>query len=861
MAQGVDRTRSLRDSTVIIWDVTKSSDARTENQYDTGGTGIDVTSSKQQGSPKLKQIYAVQSLIDSPVSHAEVMRCDRSLCDIGTQEVTSSFAWLSKSSFIVGMSGTSLKVFDLSDPSKPCQMTSTRAVHGLTVDPFCTTRIASYFESRVSLWKLNNLEKPVYTFTEQHDVCQIKWSPLKEAWLGVLVNDSSTVKLYYTYPMFLQPLEESEQTPLEHTVFPSGRSATPLVSFSWHPMVADCLLTLDRDGCLDVAQIIKRAAIAWSPEHTLLWTHGAHWSSFNPGGFKSSRLVESHITPVGQSDASLGNLVTQESVNKIAEQSSQQLTNSRAFADLDHLLVEDIAYVMQRRAEMGYGTAKDPTTYIGLFRNDIQLRTMWVWIKYIQDYLTEFVVRSRVADAESVQTGRSNGLKESGSRSRGATRCLGALAILSGESNQSGLPTPSEVLTCVDWQGVDARLPFPRYRSPERSHVLRLCMWRLDDTDEVQRRVFESVCAEGEYGRAATMALFNLKFNWALSFLNRASTVHSSQTKVESKRNSTNEILINQEIGLVSLALAGYTDSNNDLWRATCASLFNRLENPYLRVMFAFLTRQGGDFNVILYNEDLRLNDRLAFACLYLDDNELLTFVKNTCDQMVLTGRLEAVLLTGIASTDFISLVQNYVDLTGDVQTAAIVGLRACQLCCSSSAPNSRYVDCGPRRSELSGTRNAASVAAAVVEEKIGRSSGRGAVVEKEAPPLLILGGIRIAAWVQGYRDLLDQWRMWFCRADFDIANKVSLMSDYLTSATSHSKSTNVNPTTVNCSPQSPSPGSNAASSTVGDGGPGGTVRENSQTSVHEALLGAAHRSANKPRLNMNLIAPVNQVT
>ncbi|KAF5397856.1 hypothetical protein PHET_08243, partial [Paragonimus heterotremus] len=115
--------------------------------------------------------------------------------------------------------------------------------------------------SRVSIWKLNNLEKPVYTFTEQHDVCQIKWSPLKEAWLGVLVNDSSTIKLYYTYPMFLQPLEESEQIPLEHTVFPSGRSTVPLVSFSWHPVVPDCLLTLDRDGCLDVAQIIKRAAI------------------------------------------------------------------------------------------------------------------------------------------------------------------------------------------------------------------------------------------------------------------------------------------------------------------------------------------------------------------------------------------------------------------------------------------------------------------------------------------------------------------------------------------------------------------------------------------------------------------------
>ncbi|KAF6771748.1 hypothetical protein AHF37_09107 [Paragonimus kellicotti] len=101
---------------------------------------------------------------------------------------------------------------------------------------------------------------------------------------------------------------------------------------------------------------------------------------------------------------------------------------------------------------------------------------------------------------------------------------------------------------------------------------------------------------------------------------------------------------------------------------------------------------------------------------------------------------------------------------------------------------------------------------------------------------------------------------MWFCRADFDIANKVALMSDYLTSSTSHSKSTSINPTVASCSPQSPTPGSNTVSSSVGDSGPGGIVRENSKTAVHEALLGTAHRSANRSRLSVNLIAPVNQV-
>lgn len=79
-----------------------------------------------------------------------------------------------------------------------------------------------------------------------------------------------------------------------------------------------------------------------------------------------------------------------------------------------------------------------------------------------------------------------------------------------------------------------------------------MCMWPLDAPADVQRRVFErfvpsassptlsnitsaflticllpfldfSVCSDLEFERAAAMALINLQFDWALSFLSRAS--------------------------------------------------------------------------------------------------------------------------------------------------------------------------------------------------------------------------------------------------------------------------------------------------------------------------------------------------
>lgn len=41
----------------------------------------------------------------------------------------------------------------------------------------------------------------------------------------------------------------------------SSRSNVNLVAFSWHPSNVNCLLTLNRDGCLNVAQLVERPAI------------------------------------------------------------------------------------------------------------------------------------------------------------------------------------------------------------------------------------------------------------------------------------------------------------------------------------------------------------------------------------------------------------------------------------------------------------------------------------------------------------------------------------------------------------------------------------------------------------------------
>ena len=55
----------------------------------------------------------------------------------------------------------SLCNFHSLDPSKHKSSTITRAVYGVSVDPLCEHRLASFFEEQTYIWDLRHFEKPV----------------------------------------------------------------------------------------------------------------------------------------------------------------------------------------------------------------------------------------------------------------------------------------------------------------------------------------------------------------------------------------------------------------------------------------------------------------------------------------------------------------------------------------------------------------------------------------------------------------------------------------------------------------------------------------------------------------------------
>lgn len=108
---------------------------------------------------------------------------------------------------------------------------------------------------------------------------------------------------------------------------------------------------------------------------------------------------------------------------------------------------------------------------------------------------------------------------------------------------------------------------------------------------------------------------------------------------------------------------------------------------------------------------EMRLEDRVAFACLYLSDRHLHEYVERAHAALSERGALAGVVLCGLGA-DGLTLLQRWLEHTGDVQSAALLAARCC-------------------------------------------------------PPEL-LRDARVESWLTAYRALLDGWRLWWARCALD---------------------------------------------------------------------------------------------
>ncbi|KAK7083685.1 hypothetical protein SK128_028073 [Halocaridina rubra] len=246
------------------------------------------------------------------------------------------------------------------------------------------------------------------------------------------------------------------------------------------------------------------------------------------------------------------------------------------------------------------------------------------------------------------------------------------------------------------WLGLEGNKPAYAkvFRSEERSRGFELCSWGFEN-ESVLKSFLSQLEGTGNYTRAVAIAVFNQRIKQAIQILQRGAIEKQDPT-----------------MNATAMALSGYTEDRKGLWRETCTVLRSQLRDPYLRAMFAFLTDDADSYDPVLGETEIAIQDRVAFACTYLSDIRLKEYLERLNARLTEEGNLDGILLTGLSS-EGIDLLQRYVDLTGDVQTVALVTIHTLQH-----------------------------------------------LVPKDT---------RLAHWVQSYRSLLDSLRLWNERAQLDV--------------------------------------------------------------------------------------------
>ncbi|KAF8346674.1 hypothetical protein F5887DRAFT_960284 [Amanita rubescens] len=284
---------------------------------------------------------------------------------------------------------------------------------------------------------------------------------------------------------------------------------------------------------------------------------------------------------------------------------------------------------------------------------------------------------------------------------------LGELLVL---SNRGGVDI-------ADWKpGVATQ------KALQRQVALLLCGWSVNGDELLTAiRRWER---EGSFPRAACWLVFMKEYEKAIECLMR------SNDEAHRMMSAT----LTAVLPSIATSTSSLSAKNAEL-RRHCKRLALRLDDPYFRALLTHLT--SGDWSDILEEESLPFRERLAIAFQFLDDHALSSYLKRSVEQAITTGSIESLMLTGLRCRAGMDIIQAYVDKTGDVQSAAML---------SALTWPSYYA------------QQQSPMVASFLE--------RHGYLGYAAAQILDL---RPEKWVEAYRDMLDQFTLFHCRAYFDI--------------------------------------------------------------------------------------------
>ncbi|KJE89668.1 WD repeat-containing protein mio-B [Capsaspora owczarzaki ATCC 30864] len=650
LAAGLDRGRT--DYSLRVWDVASMIAAAA------------VTTSASALNPAATYVGANRSGLPSSGSTTKstaatiaARAVEKPLAETCNNDAVQSLAWMatSPSCLLVGGGSKWLRIYDFrADVSGRLLTTSTKAVLGVAVNPFNAFQFASFSpEGAVKVWDSRRFTDAVLSLNvEPKNISDLLWCPTRSGLLSSVSASSSEVLLW-----------DIKSVGSNVALALSNSSALAEATAFFGAATAEA--TSDSFSAVTVAKAWRfqnntapLASFAWHPTqpNSLLTV-----SDNANAALEYNRVTEAvSLAWSPQGPITWGN---ETSVYQ-ADSSSEPKSNSA--------YTTDASFAIRSRAIAGYGV--DILTNLELLSPTDPLLPVWSWMHHV----------SMLSKKGKAQVGKLD------------FSLQGVKAVMAAESKLFAAASSAQGANSTTIAAThDMNLSFQVYHSAQRKLALKICDWGFERDRDTLENALRKLEGEDEHERASAIALFHLDIRRAIQSLNAGAQRPGADSNLT----------------LVAMALAGYAEKNA-LWKEMCGHLRSRLQHPYLRAAFAFLTAEPAEFSEVLEERGVSLADRVGFACRFLNDSQLTQFATRLTAQVTKEGNLDGLVLTGLTG-EGIDLLEQYVNMTGDVQTACLLMVRK------------KTTDARARQ------------------------------------------------WTESYRDLLDMWQLWHERALFDVARRL----------------------------------------------------------------------------------------
>ena len=490
-----------------------------------------------------------------------------------------------------------------------------------------------------------------------------RWSTVKQEEFSTL-NNSETIK---RWKMAFKPSQNPEHNTYESLFVSSVNSLSlpfdKVVTFDYIPRINNKTTFL----CMRTSGTLYRASVGSSVDKV-------RFNSENDIVTSDYDKVEMNMLQLEKKETLLkydvDKFYDSDGEEEEEEDEDYESINTEAFMDPNDVLENDISLVMRERALLEYGLDPVITVKIldalridkkGIYNHIsnqklAEIRNTWRWIVIAKQLENNTITSTNNLDLGFEGCyGIWNILEEEEVRENRNLQKFSNDELLTEmdmiiKKHQNllgfGYPLQSRLVTSVSNKGAFKKMI-------QRKLCMIVSGWDLSNEDVELK--YKAIMNLGQYERAAAWAVF-------FGDIEKCVEILSSSRK--------------ERLQLIAAAVAGYStnmsNSGNNAWREQCRKMGMNLENPYLRAIFTYIS--DNDWYEIINDPSISIRERLGIALRFLNDKDLTVFLSQMKNTVVSQGQLEGLVFTGITPLGF-DLLENYMNKTSDVQTAACIAI------------------------------------------------------------------------------------------------------------------------------------------------------------------------------------------